>query len=123
MTELSPEQEASLMKKLSALKKRKASSVRLGIPFSNNRFNCTCNAGTVKISIRYDGNVYPCEVFKNDEPAGLVSARPDNIYSRRLIDIYRDSEYLNEIRELIRRFKDQKHCETCANRYFSGEGV
>ena len=122
LTELSQAQTNSLVSELQTLKKQKSSSIRLGIPFTQNKFTCSsCHAGTTKISIRYDGNVYPCEAFKNDEPAGLVSAKPDNIYEKRFADIYRNSEYLKQIRGLIVQFKSQPHCESCANQYYRGE--
>ena len=123
LTELSQAQTNSLVSELQTLKKQKSSSIRLGIPFTQNKLACSsCHAGTTKISIRYDGNVYPCEAFKNDEPAGLVSAKPDNIYEKRFADIYRNSEYLKQIRDLITQFKSQHHCESCANQYYRGEG-
>lgn len=119
LTELSQDQMNSLVGELQSLKKQSSSSIRLGIPFTQNSFTCSsCHASTTKISIRYDGNVYPCEAFKNDEPAGLVSARPDNIYEKRFAEIYRNSEYLKQIRELISHFKSQHHCESCANQYY-----
>lgn len=119
LTELSPSQLEELIAEFKSLKKQKNSSIRLGIPFTQNEFSCSsCHAGTSKISIRYDGNVYPCEAFKNDEPAGLVSAKPDNIFEKRFAEIYRDSEYLNQVRQLIAQFKSQHHCESCANQYF-----
>ena len=71
LTELSQAQTNSLVSELQTLKKQKSSSIRLGIPFTQNKFTCSsCHAGTTKISIRYDGNVYPCEAFKNDVGIG-----------------------------------------------------
>lgn len=119
LTELSQEQLGQLVDELKALSVEKASSIRLGIPFSHNKLSCSvCHAGSAKISIRYDGNVYPCEAFKNDEPKGIVSATPDNIYNKRFAEIYRDSEYLIQVRQLIAQFRSRHECESCANQYF-----
>lgn len=95
-------------------------AIRLGIPFRGNSFQCACTAGVQKISIRYDGVVHPCESFKNDEPAGLISAKPDNIYDRRLVEIYRDSDYLTEVRGIIGEFKGMRCAESCVNQYYRG---
>lgn len=119
LTELSQNQLTQLVEELKALKIEKASTIRLGIPFSQNKFACSsCHAGSSKISIRYDGVVYPCEAFKNDEPKGIMSATPEGIYDKRFADIYRDSEYLIQVRKLIAQFKSQRHCESCANQYY-----
>ena len=104
---------------LSRVKSRsEKSSSRLGIPFSKNSFHCACTAGIQKISVRYDGNVYPCESFKNDEPIGLTQNRPENIYRKSLKDIYLHSPYLEEVRALIKEFKSNRHCESCINQYY-----
>ncbi len=122
LTELSQNQMAQLMDELKALKKEKASGIRLGIPFSQSKLSCSsCHAGLTKISIRYDGLVYPCEAFKNDEPKGMVSSKPESIYDKRFTDIYRDSEYLIQVRQLVAQFKSQRHCESCVNQYYRGQ--
>ncbi len=39
--------------------------IRVGIPFSNLlNLNCQCLAGSNKLIFKYDGNVFPCEAFK-----------------------------------------------------------
>lgn len=98
-------------------------SSRLGTPFHKNSFNCACTAGVQKISVRYDGNVYPCESFKNDEPEGLVSHLPDNIYEKPFKEIYLHSPYLDEVRTLVKAFKARKLCESCINQYYRGHKV
>lgn len=124
LTEISQNQMAQLMDELKALKKEKASGIRLGIPFSQSKLSCSsCHAGSTKISIRYDGLVYPCEAFKNDEPKGMVSAKPESIYDKRFADIYRDSEYLIQVRQLVAQFKSQRHCESCVNQYYRSPEV
>lgn len=93
-------------------------SPRIGTPFHKNSFHCACTAGVQKISVRYDGNVYPCESFKNDEPEGLVSNQPESIYKKPLREIYLHSPYLEEVRTLVKAFKARKLCESCINQYY-----
>lgn len=68
--------------------------------------------------MRYDGNVYPCESFKNEEPKGLVNHRPDNIYKMSLKEIYLLSPYSEEVRALVKAFNARKLCESCINQYY-----
>jgi AdoMet-dependent heme synthase len=61
-----------------------------------------CNAGRSTMTINPYGDVYPCiEVRKS---AG-------NVGSRGLSDIWKNSEFLQEIREL--KFGDFEHCSAC----------
>ena len=92
--------------------------IRFGIPLAecSERFNCM--AGTVKLNIRYDGNVYPCEAFKNDKPSNLSTFKPDNIKFRRLKDIYNDSHFLNDIRRHLIGFQQVNTCETCMSQFY-----
>ena len=57
--------------------------------------------------------VYPCESFKNDEPAELVNHRPDNVYKMSFKEIYLHSPYLEEVRALVKAFKAMRICESC----------
>lgn len=93
-------------------------SIRLGIPLSKCTEKINCMAGTVKLNIRYDGNVYPCEAFKNDRPLNLSDFKPDNIKVKRLKDIYKDSLYLNDIRYHLANFQQIDTCETCMSQYY-----
>ena len=93
-------------------------NIRFGIPLAecSKRFNCM--AGSVKLNIRYDGNVYPCEAFKNDKPSNLSTFEPDNIKYRRLKDIYNDSHFLNDIRRHLIGFQQVNTCETCMSQFY-----
>lgn len=93
-------------------------SIRIGIPFRSCSERVNCLTGTTKLNIRYDGNVYPCEAFKNGLPHGLTASEPDNIYRLGLKEIYNHSEYLKEIRQLIAEFQSVETCETCMNQYY-----
>lgn len=106
---------------IAELKDINKGSIRVGIPFRSCSERVNCWTGTSKLNIRYDGNVYPCEAFKNDLPHGLTGAYPDNVNQRRLIDIYRHSAYLNEIRQKLIAFQQVDTCETCMNQYYRKE--
>lgn len=115
-TSLSEDEQRSFLESLKPFEKD--NSIRLGIPFRGNSYQCACAAGSGKISIRYDGRVYPCESFKNDEPKGIVSAKPESIMELSFKEIFLNSEYLKEVRELIKAFKAKKVCESCVNQYY-----
>ncbi len=92
--------------------------IRFGIPLSDCSERLNCMAGTVKLDIRYDGNVYPCEAFKNDKPSLLSIFKPDNIKIRRLKDIYKNSPFLNDIRCHLECFQQINTCETCISQFY-----
>lgn len=93
--------------------------IRLGIPFMecSNRVNCL--TGISKLNIRYDGNVYPCEAFKNDQPVFISHAQADNVNEICLSDIYANSVYLQQIREMLDKYQSCKTCETCLAQFLS----
>lgn len=106
---------------ISELRDINKGSIRVGIPFRSCSERVNCWTGTSKLNIRYDGNVYPCEAFKNDMPFGLTRACPDNVNQRRLNDIYSHSAYLIEIRQKLDAFQQVATCETCMNQYYRKE--
>ena len=94
-----------------------AAGVRLGIPFLEREKRINCLTSISKLNIRYDGNVYPCEAFKNDQPDNRPHAPADNVETRHLIDIYQKSKYLIEIRSWLESFQQVDTCETCFAQY------
>ena len=92
--------------------------IRLGIPFQACSEKMNCMAGTAKLDIRYDGNVYPCEAFKDDLFVKNGELVLDNVKTKRLKKIYFESQYLNEIRILLEAFQRVNTCETCMNQYY-----
>lgn len=100
---------------------RNSNGVRLGIPFQGCVKRVNCMTSISKLNIRYDGNVYPCEAFKNDQPQNISHAAADNIYDKSLKDIYSDSVYLNQIRDLLEKYQTQETCETCMAQYLSNQ--
>ena len=78
--------------------------------------------GTIKLNIRYDGLVYPCEAFKNDLPQDFVEVRPDSVYMESLKDIYANSVYLARIRERLQEYQMIETNENCMNQYYTQKG-
>lgn len=93
--------------------------VRLGIPFQDCAKRVNCMTSISKLNIRYDGNVYPCEAFKNDQPFFISHAQADNVYENRLRDIYANSVYLQQIREMLEKYQACETCETCLAQFLS----
>ena len=75
-------------------------------------------AGTVKLTVRYDGNVYPCEAFKGDQPKIFRTNRTDNIKEHSLTEIYNSSDYLCNVRRIIKNYQTIKTSEPCVNQYY-----
>lgn len=93
-------------------------NIRIGVPLSLETDCHQCEAAIGKLNIRYDGLVFPCEVFKNDcmktKMAGLL---PESIYEKPLYDIYMYSAYLQHVRKLAEAFSKKKTCETCLGQH------
>lgn len=106
----------SLMKECS---NRYKNEIRRGIPFHECEKRVNCFAGVAKLNVRYDGNVYPCEAFKNDQPTNINHASADNVAVHRLIDIYEDSKSLKEFRQWLELYQRVQTCETCFAQYLS----
>ena len=98
------------------------SNIRLGIPFTDCSRTINCMTGTSKLDIRYDGKVYPCEAFKNDNIGNVITVQSDSIYNKSLKEIYHTSEYLIQVRLLLNDFQSIDTCETCMNQYFTRNG-
>jgi len=70
------------------------------------------------LNIKYDGKVYPCEVFKNvDFKHSLNDLKAVSVYNDSLKNIYENSEYLNLVREVYDNFFKQNNCESCLGQY------
>lgn len=90
--------------------------VRIGVPLSTGISCHTCEAANGKLNIKFNGEVFPCEVFKNNSMGkSLGELKPDNIYRRSLFDIYQNSAYLTHVRGLSENFSGR--CETCIGQY------
>lgn len=91
--------------------------VRIGLPYSDSNCRIYCKAASDKINIRYDGNVYPCEVFKDDLLNTKLGCEPDNVRKNSLFDIYQNSPYLSVVRRSIEAFKKEDGDETCYGQF------
>lgn len=100
-------------------RKQNKIGIRVGIPFQECAKRTNCLTGTAKMVVRYDGNVYPCEAFKNDQPDNKEHTPADNVRTQRIVDIYQKSEYLNEIRGWLESFQQVATCETCFAQYLT----
>ena len=111
---LSTEDLAQVKNKLKSLQKQSDFDIRIGVPLLSND-NChKCEAAKGKLNIRYDGCVFPCEVFKNDKGSILPNGlQPDNVYNASLFDIYANSSYLKHIRDVSEQYVCSKNTETC----------
>lgn len=96
---------------------KNSEGIRLGIPFSECKGKTSCLTGTIKLDVRYDGNVYPCEAFKNDQLDEIFQINADNVHRMPLIDIYHNSTYLQRVREMLDKYQSCNACETCMAQY------
>ena len=116
---LTSEEEHRVVETIKQIRNNQSMSIRLGMPFSNCSKKESCNTGIVKLNIRYDGFVYPCEAFKNNLPQGFVISRPESVYEKSLFEIYNDSSYLEEVRQKLQEFQSINTCERCMNQYYT----
>lgn len=109
--------------KLEKIKKANKYNIRIGVPLSGETEEIHCEAANGKLNIRYDGNVYPCEVFKNNQVLPLANCKPGNIYREPIDKIYYESEYLLKTRELINKHCCNHSCENCVGQFYMKMGV
>jgi len=115
---LSDEELAQLKDSLGILQQNAAIDIRIGFPLSSDILCGKCEAARGKLNIKYDGKVFPCEVFKSDRVIHRLNGlKPDSIFDGSLKDIYNNSKYLQQIREFSHKFSSGKHCETCVGQY------
>lgn len=90
--------------------------LRLGKPSRTGKF-LSCNTGTVRLAVRYDGFVFPCGAFKDgiEEYEGY---KPDNVKDKRLADIYKNSEYIKKVREGLSDYYEGDVAEPCYGQYY-----
>ena len=107
----------AIKKQLRELSETYGSAIRIGVPLSTDEVCHKCEAACGKINIRYDGRVFPCEVFKNNQMQEVMGEIfPDNIYENSFYTIYKESKYLNHIRELSVTYP-KTAAETCIGQY------
>ncbi len=114
--ELSESELEDLRIKLLDIKNNKSYPIRIGTPILGETEESHCEAANGKLNIRFDGKVYPCEVFKNLDSKQL-SIAPSSIYDTDLVTIYNTSDYLVKVRALIKKFSNEGNCENCIGQY------
>ena len=88
------ENDIELLKtKLTNISKDKKYNIRIGNPLLNTGCNCEVIRNE-KLVIKYDGEVVPCEAFKEY----ISDDKCDNIYNKSLSDIYNNSIILSNLR-------------------------
>jgi len=103
-----------LKKELADLHNNRAISIRIGVPLIAGNRKSECEAANGKLNIKYDGSVYPCEIFKNDKIRLLnTQMTPDSIFDKNLDLIFDQSDFLIHVRKQISKYKGEKTCENC----------
>ncbi|CAB1255359.1 Elp3 domain-containing protein [Clostridiaceae bacterium BL-3] len=115
---LSYKQTQKLIEKLKFIKRNKSIDIRIGVPLSDNQSENKCEAANGKLNIKYNGYVYPCEVFKNNRVRLKENLVPESINEKDIESIYKNSSYLNNVREYVERFPKLSTCENCVGQYF-----
>ena len=85
--------------------------IRTGSPFNIlcPKSPVECVAATSEIAIRPDGNVVPCDAFKQF----VGNYKYNNILKHSLSEVWGKSELLNEVRR-IRELRYNSQCKTCS---------
>lgn len=118
---LTEQQTAELKNQLSEIQTQSDLSIRIGVPLSLDLSCHRCEAACGKLNIKYDGGVYPCEVFKNcGMEKSLGGLKPESIYQQPLLNIYNSSRYLCRVREMSERYAENCGCETCFGQHLIG---
>lgn len=117
LVKLTGEDSREVTKQIKALKEAYKGKVRIGLPYSDSNCRIYCKAASDKINVRYDGNVYPCEVFKDDLLNAKLGCEPDNVWKDSFYNIYQNSPYLNVVRKSIEAFKKEDGDETCYGQF------
>lgn len=117
LVKLSGEDNREVTKLIKVLNEAYKGKVRIGLPYSDSNCRIYCKAASDKINVRYDGNVYPCEVFKDDLLNAKFGCEPDNVWKDSFYNIYQNSPYLNVVRKSIDAFKKEDGNETCYGQF------
>jgi MoaA/NifB/PqqE/SkfB family radical SAM enzyme len=89
--------------------------IRLGLPFSAKR--AACGTGSIKLTVRYDGYVFPCEAFKDGMMEINKGVMPENVQEKRLKNIYEESGYLKVVREGLEAYSGCEGNEYCYGQF------
>ena len=115
---LSDDELKEIEETLIRISKENTHPIRIGVPLLGETHESHCEAAKGKLNIRYDGQVFPCEVFKNNKVHILKEKVPGNIFESDIESIYMNSEYLKAVRELVEQFSSGNCCENCVGQYY-----
>lgn len=115
LVELSADEEKELQQILRSCIETYQDKIRLGLPFSAKR--AACGTGTVKLTVRYDGYVFPCEAFKDGMMEIEGGIAPENVKEKSLKEIYNHSTYLQTIRKGLEDYSSCDAEEHCYGQY------
>lgn len=93
-----------------------SNKLRLGKPYRSEKYT-TCNTGTVRLAVRYDGYVFPCGAFK-DGIMEYEGCKPDNVKEKSLVEIYEKSAYITKVREGLAAYYEGDVVEPCYGQYY-----
>ena len=71
----------------------------------------------MKLTVRYDGYVFPCEAFKDGMMEIKWHITPENVKDRDLKDIYENSAYLRQVREGLKAYSERNNIECCYGQF------
>lgn len=115
LVEMSVEEQEELKKIMAKCQETYQGKIRLGLPFSAKR--AACGTGSIKLTVRYDGYVFPCEAFKDGMMEINEGVMPENVKEKRLKNIYEESGYLKVIREGLEAYSGCEGNEYCYGQF------
>lgn len=118
---LSSEEQEELKQILAKCQEMYKGKIRLGLPFTAK--HATCGTASVKLTVRYDGYVFPCEAFKDGMMEIKNCVIPENVRIKRLYEIYNTSSYLLCIREGLKVYAGSEEEENCYGQYLRNNSL
>ena len=115
LVEMSVEEQEELKKIMAKCQETYQGKIRLGLPFSAKR--AACGTGSIKLTVRYDGYVFPCEAFKDGMMEINKGVMPENVKEKRLKNIYEESGYLKVVREGLQAYSGCEGNEYCYGQF------
>lgn len=112
---LSAEEQEEFKQIMSKCQETYQGKIRLGLPFSAKR--AACGTGSIKLTVRYDGYVFPCEAFKDGMMEINKGVMPENVQEKRLKNIYEESRYLKVVREGLEAYSGCEGNEYCYGQF------
>ena len=115
LVEMSVDEQEELKKIMAKCQETYQDKIRLGLPFSAKR--AACGTGSIKLTVRYDGYVFPCEAFKDGMMEINKGVMPENVKEKRLKNIYEESGYLKVVREGLQAYSGCEGNEYCYGQF------